>query len=166
MLISSCFARPTELSSDKCAVPSWAVSSVNVTYSSDTYTPGTTSFKITNSLTHQAESLSCALEFNTLCQVAGTPLDDTLRIVFWINMDYAFVTFNKTWTCRDTIPFEPELTSFVIGNADLHLLCPEVVEDNMACTGPIEENVVANGEIVTPIPEPPVVDDEGSEDEV
>jgi len=84
-----------------CAVPSWTVDTIDVTYSNETYTPGTASFVLSNTLTNSSESLTCPLTFNTLCQILGTPGDETLQVLLQVNIDVAFMTLNQSWTCHD-----------------------------------------------------------------
>lgn len=84
-----------------CAVPNWHVDAINVTYSDETYTPGTASFVLSNSVTNKSDTLTCPLTFNSLCQILGTPNDETLQVLLQVNIDTAYMTLNQSWTCHD-----------------------------------------------------------------
>lgn len=98
----------------RCEVPSWSVQDVSVTYSDDdTETPGLASFNITNSVTHQHESLTCQLLYNTLCRIEGTPLDKDLHIYLQVNLWVAVIHFSQTWTCKETGTVTPDPSLWV-----------------------------------------------------
>jgi hypothetical protein len=86
-----------------CPVPNWTVEGINVTYSNETYTPGTASFVLSNSVTNKTESLTCPLTFNSLCQILGTPNDETLQVLLQVNIDAAYMTLNQSWVCHDRL---------------------------------------------------------------
>jgi len=166
------------LPADTCDVPNWTVQGIRVTYSDDTYTPGLASFNVTNSITHNVESLKCELSFNTRCEIRGTPLDNALSITFLVNMGTAVIRFNQAWTCGN-VPADPALCvlvfarcqsdqcgvltqsspSFVLASAELEVSCPEVITETMTCTALLDSSLLVNGSIVTPVPEPPNVEE-------
>lgn len=51
-------ATPVSLTRADCPIPNWRVNAINVTYSNDTYVPGSASFVLSNSLTDETESLT------------------------------------------------------------------------------------------------------------
>lgn len=112
LLSHDVLASPLSNRADACQVPSWSVQDVSVTYSDDTNTPGLASFSITNSVTHQHESLKCDLLFNTLCRVDGTPLDKNLSIYLQVNLWVGLIRFNQTWIRQTGVDPAPSLWVF------------------------------------------------------
>ncbi|KAK3311890.1 hypothetical protein B0H66DRAFT_102025 [Apodospora peruviana] len=153
-----CAPTPT----DACKVPNWTVQNISVTYSNDTYTPGSATFNVTNSVTSQVETITCPLSFNTLCRLDSTPLDPTLGLYFQVNLGGGVISFNQTWTCETNNSMaNPSLPSFVQGSGEFELACPEEVTEDMTCTGLTTGSLLVTGAVVTPIPEPPeIIEDE------
>lgn len=100
-----------------CSTPNWTVEGISITYSNETYTPGTASFELSNSITNKTESLTCPLTFNSMCQILGTPNDETLQVLLQVNIDVVYMTLNQSWTCHDqtTQPATYVLNSFLVG---------------------------------------------------
>ena len=92
-----------QLARTDCPIPNWHVDAINVTYSDDTYSPGSASFVLSNSLTNKTEALTCPLTFNSICQIMGTPNDETLQVVLQVNIDVATMSLNQSWTCHDQL---------------------------------------------------------------
>jgi hypothetical protein len=95
--------RSLGIRAEQCPIPNWHVDAINITYSNDTYIPGTASFTLSNTVTNKTEALSCPLTFNSLCQILGTPNDETLQVVMQVNIDAAYITLNQSWTCHDQL---------------------------------------------------------------
>ncbi|KAH8901794.1 hypothetical protein BR93DRAFT_962850 [Coniochaeta sp. PMI_546] len=129
-----------------CPTPNWTVEAINITYSNETYTPGTASFALSNSITNKTESLTCPLTFNSLCQISGTPNDETLQVLLQVNIDVAYMTLNQSWTCYDQLG-QKVISTFVIGTGTLNLDCPIYAED-MTCNGPVGGTGLINGTVV------------------
>lgn len=78
----------------------WLVKDLNVTYTSDELVrPGNATFTITNNLTNETERIHCALRANYVCDIRGTPGDDSLTIWLQINLDVARFTLNQSLPC-------------------------------------------------------------------
>ncbi len=82
-----------------CAVPRWTVKDLKVAFSNDTFVPGSATFSIISSLDNKTESLRCAVPFNYLGLIDGTPGNKDLHIKLQFNIDTATVTLNQTWSC-------------------------------------------------------------------
>ncbi len=80
-----------QLARTDCLIPNWHVDAINVTYS-----PGSASLVLSNSLTNKTEALTCPLTFNSVCQIMGTPNDETLQVVLQVNIDVATMTLNQS----------------------------------------------------------------------
>lgn len=94
--LTSAFSLP------KCPpIPHWTLLSVNVTYSNDTNTPGVVSLEVLSSTTSAADLFTCNLQFNSICLPNETrlPSDRDVLVRFYINIELARITFNKTWDC-------------------------------------------------------------------
>ena len=49
--------------------------------------------------------------------------------------------------------------SFVLASAELDISCPEEITETMTCTALLDSSLLVNGSIVTPVPEPPNVEE-------
>ena len=97
-LFTLCFAT----SQTKCPpIPHWTLLSVNVTYSNETDTPGLVSLEVLSSSTSTIDVVTCDLQFNSICLSEETrlPSDRDVWVRFYINIEIARITFNKTWSC-------------------------------------------------------------------
>ncbi|KAK0706247.1 hypothetical protein B0T26DRAFT_679957 [Lasiosphaeria miniovina] len=155
MLARPSSARVLHRQSRSCALPSWTLESLRVTYSDDTYTPGTAQLNITSSATNRTEAVSCDLQFNSLCQIFGTAADAALQIYLQVNLDAAVISFNESWTgCSPNgQPGVPVLPSFAVGSSEFEVVCPAQIEDTMSCTGPVGGPLLVNTSIVASTPE-------------
>lgn len=78
----------------------WLVEKMNVTHTEDLLAePGSASWTVTNTLTNMAERLTCSLRANYICEINGTPEDDSFHIWLQINLNVASFTFNQTLPC-------------------------------------------------------------------
>ncbi|KXX82010.1 hypothetical protein MMYC01_201515 [Madurella mycetomatis] len=122
----------------------WLVKDLNVTYTSDELVrPGNATFTITNNLTNETERIHCALRANYVCDIRGTPGDDSLSIWLQINLDVARFTLNQSLACDN----EPTSQSaYALGNTELYLVClEEYIEEDMSCYGDDESGEYADG---------------------
>ncbi|KAK0610859.1 hypothetical protein B0T14DRAFT_570790 [Immersiella caudata] len=80
-----------------CALPSWTISSVDLSFRN----PAQANFTITNSITKTTEDISCRLEFSTLCEIRGTPGDKDLYIHLQErNGDHVWFNVTVPFTCE------------------------------------------------------------------
>ena len=78
----------------------WRVQQLNVNYTDDERVRrGNATFTITNNLTNITESIRCSLRANYVCEVYGTPAQETLQIWLQINLGVARFTLNQTVDC-------------------------------------------------------------------
>jgi hypothetical protein len=78
----------------------WLVEQVNVTHTTDLLVePGSASWTVTNTLTNITERLTCSLRANYICEMNGTPEDDSFHIWLQINLNIAVFTFNQSLPC-------------------------------------------------------------------
>ncbi|GAB1312584.1 hypothetical protein MFIFM68171_02794 [Madurella fahalii] len=137
--------QPAPACSDGATIENlWLVKDLNVTYTSDELVrPGNASFTITNNLTNETERILCALRANYVCDIHGTPGDESLEIWLQINLDVARITLNQSLACGS----EPNPSSaYAIGNAELYLVCPdEYIEEDLSCYGDDDSGVYADG---------------------
>ncbi|KAK5661142.1 hypothetical protein OQA88_11033 [Cercophora sp. LCS_1] len=150
----------TRLEKRDCPIPKWSVESVSATYSDDTYVPGQVLFTVTNTLTNATETLNCPIQFNTVCTMDGTPGDPALQVYLQVNIDFAWVTFNKTWSCETDHQADPTRPRFVYGYGEFDLHCPEEVTETMTCTGLGGGPLLIETSIFTPEPEVEFEDEE------
>lgn len=82
----------------------WLVERVNVTHTNDELVkPGSASWTVTNTLTNLTERLTCTLRANYICEMNGTPEDETFHVWLQINLNVAVFTFNQSLPCgRET----------------------------------------------------------------
>ncbi|KAK4450401.1 hypothetical protein QBC34DRAFT_424561 [Podospora aff. communis PSN243] len=79
-----------------CALPSWTISSVNLSFRN----PTQANFTLTNTVTKVTEDISCRLEFATLCEIRGTPADKDLYIHLQErNGDHVWFNVTVPYTC-------------------------------------------------------------------
>ncbi|KAK4139913.1 uncharacterized protein C8A04DRAFT_15399 [Dichotomopilus funicola] len=89
--------------SDKTPIQGlWEVTHVNVTHDQPER-PGTASWSVLNTLTNTTEDLNCTLRANYICELDGTPEDDSFHIWLQINLNIAAFTLNQTLTCQDQL---------------------------------------------------------------
>ena len=112
----------------KCPpIPHWTLLSVNVTYSNDTFTPGVVSLEVSSASTSATDLFTCDLQFNSICLANETrlPSDGDVLVQFYINIELARITFNKTWDCGagggDGGAEPPETPRYVLGLLQLQL---------------------------------------------
>ncbi|KAK3371076.1 hypothetical protein B0T24DRAFT_721271 [Lasiosphaeria ovina] len=135
----------------------WSVQGLSVAYTHDELVrQGNATFTLANTRTGYRETLRCALTFNSLCEFHGTPGDKDLQLWLQLNLELASITINQTWSCD--ISDGVNVTAFVVGMAEVYLVCPEDdSETDMTCHGDTdsEYNGYANGSVVLPAPPPP-----------
>ncbi|KAK3396903.1 hypothetical protein B0T20DRAFT_245130 [Sordaria brevicollis] len=157
-LLTLTFAHPLT----KCPpIPKWTLLSVNVTYSNDTFTPGIVSLEVQSSTTSAVDLFTCDLQFNSICLPNETrlPSDKDVLVRFYINIELAQITFNKTWECDGGEGAETPRPQYAIGSGEFHLTCPEVITEDMTCVGPLEGAMELDAVIVE-VPPPPQEEDE------
>ena len=96
------FTHSVAISLSKCPpIPRWTLRSVNVTYSNDTFTPGVVSLEVFSASTSTTDHFTCNLQFNSICLPNETrlPSDEDVLVRFYVNIELAQITFNKTWDC-------------------------------------------------------------------
>lgn len=101
-VLLSIFALSFALPRARCPpIPKWTLLAVTVTYSNDTYTPGVVSLEVQSSSTSAVDLFTCDLQFNSICLPDETrlPSDRDVLVSFYINIELARITFNKTWEC-------------------------------------------------------------------
>ncbi|KAK0705700.1 hypothetical protein B0H67DRAFT_687817 [Lasiosphaeris hirsuta] len=113
----------------------WTIGSMTIAYTPDELArSGNATFTLTSSLTSPAttETVRCALRFNSLCELAGTPADPDLHLWLQVNLQVASVTVNHPWACDGVAAG----ASYVAGTADVVLECPEEsLDDGLVCVG-------------------------------
>ncbi|CCC07588.1 hypothetical protein SMACR_06789 [Sordaria macrospora] len=134
----------------------------------DTNTPGVVSLEVLSSTTSAADLFTCNLQFNSICLPTETrlPSDRDVLVRFYINIELARITFNKTWDCGggdEGGAGSPETPrpQYAIGFAEFHMACPEVITEDMTCVGPSEGVMELDGVIVE-APPPSQEEDESS----
>lgn len=78
----------------------WELTHVNVTHDQPEQ-PGTASWSVLNTLTNTTEDLNCTLRANYICELDGTPEDDSFHIWLQINLNVAAFTLNQTLACPE-----------------------------------------------------------------
>ncbi|KAH6848421.1 hypothetical protein B0I37DRAFT_377579 [Chaetomium sp. MPI-CAGE-AT-0009] len=106
----------------------WLIKQVNVTHTKDELVqPGSASWTVTNTFTNITERLTCTLRANYICEINGTPEEDSFHIWLQINLNVAAFTFNQSLPCGSETASE---TAYAIGMAELYLICGE---GNISC---------------------------------
>ncbi|KAK0648269.1 hypothetical protein B0T16DRAFT_455754 [Cercophora newfieldiana] len=81
--------------SASCAIPSWTIDDVQISFRN----PTQANFTLTNLVTKTTEDISCRLEFATLCEIRGTPLDKSLYIHFQARNEDVWFNVTTPFTC-------------------------------------------------------------------
>jgi hypothetical protein len=82
----------------------WLVDQLNVTHTTDELVqPGSASWSLTNTLTNSTERLNCTLRANYICEMNGTPGDDSFHIWLQINLNLATFTLNQSLPCAGAL---------------------------------------------------------------
>ncbi|KAK3391175.1 hypothetical protein B0H63DRAFT_508373 [Podospora didyma] len=110
-------SRPME-----CALPTWTVNDLSINFNF----PGSqANFTLHNTATNKWEEISCALEFATLCEINGTPLDKGLYIHLQTKGPDVWVNVTSPYTCDGR-------TGHVTGSGERSYECAE--NDDYKCT--------------------------------
>ncbi|KAK4031592.1 hypothetical protein C8A01DRAFT_51380 [Parachaetomium inaequale] len=118
----------------------WLVEQLNVTHTTDELVqPGSASWTLTNTLTNTTERLNCTLRANYICEMNGTPGDDSFHIWLQINLNLATFTLNQSLPCgSEAAPG----SAYAIGTAEVYLVCGA---GNISCYGDDDGGGSADG---------------------
>jgi hypothetical protein len=81
--------------STECAIPSWTIDDVKLSFRN----PTQANFTLTNVVTKTAEAISCRLEFATLCEIRGTPQNKDLYIHLQTRNEEVWFNVTTPYTC-------------------------------------------------------------------
>jgi hypothetical protein len=92
-----------------CAMPSWNIKNINVTYSADNDVPGGIEFTFEDVFSKHSDDLSCQLPFSTNCEIREDGLNIQVQLLF----KFLHITVNESYYCLDT-PNVPEAAMYVL----------------------------------------------------
>ena len=85
---------------DNCTVfPSWTITNFKSNTTDSVGTVGSASFKLTNNLSGGSDELTCTLQANYRCTIAGTPSDQNLTINVAIRASWLTFLLDKAVEC-------------------------------------------------------------------
>ncbi len=92
------YARSAGLPS-RCSLPQWTVQNFSIAYSDDTYTPGNSTFTLTDAVANRTETLKIPVVFNVNGHLDSTPGNPDLRVIVSLTIETAEIELNQTLTC-------------------------------------------------------------------
>ncbi|KAB5569957.1 hypothetical protein GE09DRAFT_691809 [Coniochaeta sp. 2T2.1] len=119
--------------------PSWTVSEFKSTTNDSVGAGGSASFKLANNLTGAVDELTCSLQVNYRCILAGTPSDKNLTVNVAIRAGSLTLLLDESVECPGrATPLH------VIGNGDLDLNCTweENIGGTVTCELLEEKNTI------------------------
>jgi len=86
---------------EPCPLPTWNITNFRVTYGLEVRSQAPVTFNITNNVTGESSALSCSLRANSICEVRGTPSDQSLHITIQTSINMLFVTIEDNVSCAN-----------------------------------------------------------------